>query len=62
MTISPPRGVRSADTAARPEAPLDTEPGLAPREPDDDVGLRTPTVTALPSAPDARSGSPRRFG
>ena len=49
MTVSPPSGVRSADIVGGPEAPLDTEPSLAPREADDDVGLRTPTVAALPS-------------
>jgi serine/threonine protein kinase/Tol biopolymer transport system component len=51
MTISPAHGVRRADIVARPEAPLDAEPGPATREADDNVGLRTPTVAARPSAP-----------
>jgi serine/threonine protein kinase/WD40 repeat protein len=50
VTIGPATGGRSADTAERPEeAVLETEPGRATREADDDVRVRTPTVTSLAS-------------
>jgi serine/threonine protein kinase/sugar lactone lactonase YvrE len=57
MTISSLLGVRPAEVAARPGAPLGAEPGLATREPDDDADLRTPTVTTRPSVPAPTAGA-----